>query len=177
MKFIAIFSISLLLQLSVMAQKTPVKYNGIVQAGLLHGAMEPSWQLQMINGIKFKTFAFGIGVGLDHYYFKTVPVFVDVRKNIFDKTNTPFVYADLGTNFPTEKNSSDMWRDRDFEKGSYYDLGFGHLWGMNKGGAFMVSIGYTQKRITENSLYSWAPRYESIDYTLRRLSIKAGLSF
>jgi hypothetical protein len=177
MKFILIFLISLFLHLSVIAQKSGLKYNGIIQAGLLHGAMEPSWQLQLINGVKFKTFSFGIGLGLDQYHIKTIPVFLDARKSIFDKVNTPFVYADFGTNFPSEKKSSDMWGTREFEKGRYYDLGIGHLWGMNKGGSFLVSIGYTQKRITENHLYSWAPRWESIDYTLRRLSLKAGLRF
>ena len=179
MKLRILLFISLLFHITAYAQTSGIKYTGIFQAGLLHGASEPSWQVQVVNGVSYKTFSLGIGVGFDHYSFKTLPLFADLRKNIFDRANTPFVYADYGTSLALEDDISSPWVHYEYERGEYYDLGTGYSWSMKKRGSFIVSLGYTQKTVVEKRQYHWSPlpNGERIDYTLRRLVVKAGLRF
>ena len=69
------------------AVKTSTKcacgFQSLLQGGLLDGAAGPSWQLQTINGIYYKTWFAGIGVGLDYYTMRTIPLFLDLRKEYF----------------------------------------------------------------------------------------------
>jgi len=118
-------AVTLSLQLMIIAQsKFKFENNNLV--GLLSGNSKNALQLQTINGIRYKTFFVGAGIGIDNYYFKTVPLFADVRKNIFEKKETPFVYVDAGTNFPWKKDESTAWQQTTYHPGSYYDIGVGY---------------------------------------------------
>src|ERR1044072_8005650 len=86
-------------QHSIQTIKTPVGFQSILQAGLLTGKSTSEFELQSINGIRWKTFSGSIGVGIDNYVYRTVPVFLDLRKDILKKHNTPFVFADAGPQF------------------------------------------------------------------------------
>ena len=61
-------------------QSKKIKFHSINNIGLLKGQVDDVLQLQTINGIKYKSFFGGVGIGLDNYYFKTIPLFVDLRK-------------------------------------------------------------------------------------------------
>src|SRR5215217_526732 len=80
-----------------------IKFGSINSVGWLKGDSRNMVQAQSINGIRYKSFFCGIGVGLDNYYYKTIPVFADIRKNILSRKSTPFVYADLGISFPKDR--------------------------------------------------------------------------
>src|SRR5688572_9219460 len=83
-------------------QEQPVKkgcgcsFSSINQIGGLYGSKGTYFQLQTINGIRYKTWFAGIGAGIDLYTRGGFPVFLDVRKDIFEKRSTPFLYADAG---------------------------------------------------------------------------------
>ena len=91
MKSKVIFIVAMLSSLTMIAQ-TKIKFTTINQVGFLSGASGNALQLQSINGVKYKTYSLALGAGIDNYYLKSIPVFVDLRKNIFDRKQTPFLY-------------------------------------------------------------------------------------
>ena len=174
-------TIALLLQLNAVAQ-SKIKFKSINQFGILVGASQNAIQLHTINGVSYKTFSAGIGVGFDNYYFKTIPVFIDLRKNLSVKGHTPFVYADIGYNYPKDKKDVTQWETTKYSGGVYYDLGIGYQIPLDGQLALNMSLGYSHKNIEETREYSvWGmpndKRTEYYDYTFRRATIKLALGF
>src|SRR5688500_14661728 len=86
------------------ATKEKIQFQAIIQGGMLAGSSGYAGQLQTIQGVRYKTWSAGIGAGIDYYYERSVPLFLQLRKNIFMKPHTPFVYADLGGHSPWLKD-------------------------------------------------------------------------
>jgi hypothetical protein len=164
-------------------------FSSINQAGLATGEKGSYFLAQTINGIRYKTWFVGAGLGLDTYRSLTAPVFLDVRKNLFNKTATPFVYADGGMQFAVKKNErKNDFSNTDYSTGLYYDLGIGYQVGLKNKHAFLMSAGYsvknTEERLTTNygeficithPCYSgYASTYK---YRLNRISLKLGYRF
>lgn len=181
-----------LLQASVVvAQQKNVKqkdlrFHSITQAGLLAGSSEGQLLLQTTNGVKYKTWFAGAGVGLDYYQVRSIPVFIDLRRNIIDRPQSPFVYADAGMNFPWIIQNEENWNIK-YKTGSYFDFGIGYNFPLKKSLALVVSGGYSQKTLSAKEYTmnwflssSWPPPGSYItnyDYTFRRFNLKVGLSF
>src|SRR5262245_10910836 len=75
--------------------------------GLLEGEQGSKFQLQTINGIKYKTWFAGLGTGIDWYYRRSVPAFMSLNKDFLIRGKRNFFIAtDVGANFPwlVEKN-------------------------------------------------------------------------
>ncbi len=180
-------AVFLFFQFVCVAQKTiRPAFTSINQVGIAWGATDDGLQLQTINGLSHKTYSVGIGIGLDYYWERTLPVFIDLRKNIFSKKQTPFVYADMGLNMPWVKTDKEnTWSKSDYEHGSYFDIGIGYKVPIIKKLFANLSFGYSQKKLEEkriNEVIIFDFQYggnnsEDYDYTLRRFSLKAGLSF
>jgi len=156
------------------------RFKSINQVGLLVGASKPAFQMQSVNGVSYRGYSVGLGVGMDNYYFKTIPLFVQVRKNILTRTATPFVYVDLGANLPQDKEVETSGQTSKFSSGLYYDIGIGYAAQVWKAVGLNVSIGYSRKETSENRVYGFLGadgRMESYDYAFRRLSLKLGFSF
>jgi hypothetical protein len=170
----------ILLPATVFSQSATFRYSNISQAGIIHGGSQESWQIQTINGVGWKDYSLGIGVGYDPYHFKSVALFADLRKKIFDVDRSPFVYLDLGTNLPAKKKQVEPWQTIRYSGGAYADAGLGYSWKMQKGGNFIVSLGYSEKKITERYHSAWNPddqdEFKTV-YHFRRLALKIGLSF
>jgi hypothetical protein len=169
------------LQLVIHAQ-SKLSFENHNQLGLLSGASATSWQLQTVNGVNYNTFFLGAGIGIDKYYFKTVPLFAEGRKYIFNKKETPFLYVDAGTNFPSEKEESLTWKITTYQPGFYYDAGIGYQWMIVKRFHVDASFGYSQKKYSSKVHYpvpagteTLAP--ESFQYRLQRFTMKLGLGF
>jgi hypothetical protein len=173
---------------SIHAQKQQIKFSGINQFGILTGKSDQTYQLQTINGVRYKTWFAGVGAGLEEYYRKTIPVFIDLRRYLFSGKATPFAYADLGFSFPYEKNEEAEWQRSEYKKGLYYDLGVGYSIPLKGSLAFNFSAGYCHKELHESRYYRsfWDfPPYDQsawnkdadYDFTFRRISIKAALQF
>jgi hypothetical protein len=109
--------------------KKGLQFQSINQGGILIGSAEGALQLQTVNGVRSNTWFTGLGVGLDYYHVRSIPVFLDVRKDIWNKQKTPFVYADGGYNFPflSKRNNQEALWMGDYDKGGglYYEAGFG----------------------------------------------------
>ena len=174
------------------AQISKFKFHSINNIGLLEGGSDESLQLQTINGVSYKSFFGGVGVGLDNYYRKSIPLFVDVRKNFSGKRNTAFVYLDLGAVYPWDKTAGDQWSSSQYKTGFLYDGGIGYS--LPIGGRFSMNLsaGYSQRTLKEvNETGRWyfftdnmpfAPSSPAKDtvynkYNFNRFSFKIGFSF
>lgn len=167
------------------AQKSEIKFSSLNQVGLLSGGRGEAWMLQTINGIKKDRWFAGAGAGLDFYNERTIPLFFDLRRELNNRKNTPFVYADAGANFSWL--SSIQREQKQFptsSPGLFYDFGAGwKLSGKNNRG-FIVSAGYSFKQVKEKVKSFWwitTPEtpFEPVseqryNYLYRRIVIKAG---
>src|SRR5215218_1252065 len=148
----------------------------IVNAGLVAGASDRDLQVQTIAGLQHKSWFYGIGIAIDYYYLRGVPVFASVRK-LFQKSMPLFLYADAGWSFPwiKKEESSFTGYTNEYKKGIYYDAGFGWHFKISKRNAFLLSAGYSRKTIIENAIPNWYPHnVTKVTYDLRRISLKAG---
>ncbi len=165
---------------AVAQEKEKIKFSSINQFGILKGSSDQTYQLQTINGVKYKTWFGGIGVGLEEYFLKTIPVFIDVRKNLFEHKPSPFLYADLGLSFPSEKEDKGLWQTSVYNKDVFYDVGLGYHIPIKGRLAFNFSAGISYKKLHEERthLESFGGNSkESFEYSFRRVSIKAALQF
>lgn len=170
---------------SITAQtgKQGVKFSSINEAGLIVGDKGEALALQTINGIrKDKSFA-GVGVGFDFYGQRTIPLFIDYRRDFFANRNTPFIYASGGLDFAwittTHKTQLDIVES---SPGYYYDAGAGWKMTGKHGRGFLLSLGYTLKQVKYKTPYYtiFAPpqpgeeMYNRYNYLFRRLVVKIG---
>jgi hypothetical protein len=173
------------------------KFSTTVNAGLLEGSSEKSFgQLQLINGLQRNTWFAGIGIGIDYYGKKrSIPLFVDIKKDFRTGKNTPFVYVDGGYNTSwlrdEEKIFSGLAVDDYKQKGGlFYEAGIGYKFKGKNRGAWGFSAGYSFKQSKESyTQFFWnefptfpAPsqpqqRPEMYDYKFRRISLKISCWF
>lgn len=174
------------------AQSTPVtkkiKFKTILHAGLLNGSKGSSLMLQGITGFsKNNTFA-GLGVGLDYYRFRSIPLFIDLRHE-FGKGNRHFLlYGDLGyhVDWLTEKNENEPFFNSlsNYNGGIYYDAGIGYQVRFKSANAFLLSAGYSYKKMENKLIRNICPigracfeEKQTYAYAMPRLVIKMGWLF
>ena len=166
----------------------PWQFHSINNIGLLEGQTGSSFQMQTINGVQYRSWFGGVGLGLDFYRFRTIPLFIDLRKEFGKSGNKAFVYADAGTNFAwiSDNEKSAYLQNDKFSRGFYTDLGLGYKVAAGKNCHLVISLGYSFKKLTEsydtqvyfyNPIDDNTPYQEKINYSLNRLSIKIGCFF
>lgn len=176
-------------------QKTLSKswsFQSMVNVGLLEGQTGSAFQLQTINGARYKSWFAGIGLGLDYYRVRTIPVFIDIRKEFGKDRDKFFIYVDGGINFSwaTDGEKSGYLPNEQFHNGFYTDMGLGYKTPVGKKSALLISLGYTYKKTSESYIlpYYYNQNYypnistqndsgEQISYSLNRLSMKIGWAF
>ena len=189
MKAVLFLITALCLSVTVSGQQKAItsnwQFHSINNIGLLEGQTGSAFQIQSINGMQYKSWYGGIGLGLDFYRYRTIPLFIDIRKEFGSSVNKFFAYADGGVNFcwltDNEKNTYLM--DDHFDTGFYTDLGLGYKIGIGKSNHLLLGIGYSLKKLKETyNTYYYFPPYnktdkEEINYSLNRLTIKIGWEF
>ena len=159
--------------------KTKFKFTGINEIGILTGQSSTEIQMHTINGIIYKSLIAGIGLGVDDYYERTFPVFIDLRKRFSKKESAPFVYADAGYSF-ISKHSMTEW-EMDRKGGGYYAAGLGYEVSTRTKVKVVFDVGYSFKhfsRIVDNEPWRSSLHYfDTYHYSLNRISIKGGLRF
>jgi hypothetical protein len=164
--------------------KARVQYSGSAAWGILRGSRGISFEVQTVQGIRYKGYYLGAGVGIDRYYMKSVPLFAALRKDILNHKKTPFIYFNIGTNYPwqNEKRNEwwlDSWYKSETLNGLYVDGGIGYTLPLKGRMNFLVSLGYSQKNRVEESNWGsimYDPTFEHYSYQFRRYSLKLGLS-
>ncbi|MDB5207420.1 MAG: hypothetical protein JWR72_2495 [Flavisolibacter sp.] len=170
----------------LLAQNDKIKFQSSVAAGLLIGEGDPAFQIQAINGIRFRTWSAGIGAGINHYHTRTVPLFADVCKALSKGPKPAFIYASGGYNFPWLREADKTgFGNNDTKGGLYFDGGVGFLLPVLKTQQLFFSAGWSMKKFTKviNTmpfLSIWPPpenAWRDYDYTVTNVSLKAGLRF
>jgi hypothetical protein len=178
------------------AQQTNIaetwQFHSINNVGILEGQIGSAFQLQTINGVQYKSWFCGAGLGLDYYKFRTIPLFFDLRKEFGKSVNKLFLYSDLGVHFSwvTDKEKTNYVVDDKFGNGIFAEAGLGYKAVIGKNHGLLISAGYSYKKLREayNSLQYYPGLYminseqninnqSQINYALSRLSIKMGWQF
>lgn len=162
--------------------KTPVQFQSILQTGVLSGETESAFVVQTINGIRWKPLSAGIGVGIDNYVFRTIPVFADIRADILKRKNTPFVFADAGPQFCWLQNNQEAssFFNPEYKAGFYFNAGAGYKMNLFKKNALIFSAAFSLKKVneTQNPYCDFAACPEQKptlnQYTFKRLSLMLG---
>jgi hypothetical protein len=168
----------------------PWGFQSVLNVGLLEGQTGSAFQLQTINGAQYKSWFAGVGLGLDYYRFRTIPLFLDIRKEFGSGSSRVFLYADAGISFSWVTDQQKLgYTDDHFSNGFYSDMGLGYKAIVGKRNAVLISVGYSHKKSTESyaTYYFYPQGYppgpmgsvpkEQINYSLNRLSIKMGWMF
>jgi hypothetical protein len=156
--------------------------------GVLTGESGVSVGIQSVNGVQWKSFFIGGGLGLDFYGIGTTPVFLDMRKTFGKSKRQFFVYGDLGAQFawPGRFEAYDGSNEKpDLRGGLYTDIGLGYLAGIGKNDALVLSVGYTYKTLTEKIMayplclpgVPCEPTQAEDIYRFNRISLKIGWRF
>jgi hypothetical protein len=156
-------------------------------AGLLEGENGTSFQLQTINGIRYKTWFAGIGTGLDYYYVRSIPLFISVNKFLESPKVPVYINGDIGLSFPWEKDYQHYFDQSPGGSSSslFWGAGLGYKFAVkNKDQGVLINFGYSYKHIVQESEYAYPcftppcpTEKERFDYHLKRLSIKVGWMF
>jgi hypothetical protein len=110
-----------------------------------------------------------------------VPLFLDLRGKIFNRPSAPFLFADGGYSYLWQKAKE--VNQSNSSGGLFYELGIGYEVHIYKKLKLLFSTGYSYKSLSKTiNMMPWIlpPPKDAIykyDYSLRRISLKAGLSF
>jgi hypothetical protein len=176
---------------SVSAQSTrknTYRYHSINSVGLVNGDNGVTGGVQTVNGFAKGPLFAGIGIGLDYYQYRSIPVFADVRYEMGKKRNKFFAYGNAGINcswvqqeFLEEPVIWNGNRSNNFKNGFYSDAGIGLVAGFKNGNAFILSLGYSRKTMEEKITYDdWRtgdPQTDINTYRFNRVIVKAGFRF
>ena len=188
-----IFAIVILVSSSfaALAQQSPksnkkncgCSFSSINQLGLLAGEKNEAFQIQTINGLQYRTWMVGAGVGIDGYRFRSIPLFLHLRKEFNLKSNAIFIYNDIGMNYPwlRAEQKSLSGPGVDYDHGIYYDGGVGYKILMKKH-AVVFSGGFSLKEFSESRPNTicpfFGPCFQQTDeyfYSLKRITLKLGI--
>ena len=166
------------------------KFHSINNISLVNGDNEVSAGLQSINGFQKDNIFAGVGIGLDYYLYRTVPLFADFRYEFGKTKNKFFAYADGGVNFDwVEEDYNDgpifIWdgsrNTSAFHNGAYTDIGLGYMVGTKKGGGLVLSLGHSYKSLKKTVSYmDWRTQETISDvyhYDFNRIVLKVGWKF
>jgi hypothetical protein len=169
------------------AQQTkqkPLQFQVMVQAGLLEGEKGSAFQVHVINGVRLNQWSIGVGTGLDYYGFRSVPLYLDIRRMLVAKPTSPFLYLNAGTHF-TWLNAEQQpeWETVRNRPGLLLETGLGYQVPI-KQHALYFSAGYSLKSMTQEITSEICPflppcveTTSRFDYTFRRISVRAGFRF
>lgn len=186
--FIILVFISVSGLLFSQTKKATHQFHSINSVALVNGNNSVSAGLQSVNGFKKGSWFAGVGVGIDYYLYRTVPLFADLRYEFGKKKNKFFAYADAGINFSWIQDhfidNPSIWNgntSNSFNNGLYNDIGLGYNVKMKKEGALVLSLGYSHKNLKETQSYiDWRTSEllkRENSYNLRRIMLKVGWQF
>ena len=183
-KFLIIISTILFAYTCVHSQSVKPRFKSINATGIALGESHPKILFQTVNGLKYKDWFAGVGIGLDEYEIKSLPLFADLRMD-FGKEKKGFIYGDIGYNFFLEDKSREhvfSGSESSYKGGVYTDIGIGVRANLFKKVKMVFSLGHSYKTIKETRVVEmWClfpPCPASVDrytYNYGRLNLKVGI--
>ena len=123
-------------------------YNSL---GFLAGKSPVAFTAQTVNGIRFHGWFAGAGFGTDNYFISSLPLFLDVKKEIAFKKIRLFLFGDAGTHFITRDKTTTTAFSSTTTKGNlYFEGGAGFKIKTVKKSHVYFSIGNTLKKIEQS---------------------------
>ena len=188
---LALLLISTSLLSSAQKKTCNLKFHSINGISLLNGENEVSAGLQSVNGFQKGNLFAGVGVGLDYYIHRSVPLFADLRYEFGKKKDKFFAYVDGGVNFawveddvfngPIIFDGPIMTNSSKFHNGYYTDAGLGYIINVKKAGALVLALGHSRKTLREDITYTdWRSQQPTTDiyrYKFNRIVVKIGWRF
>jgi len=160
-------------------------FYGIMEAGVQFSRDE-GLVLRAIAGYRFAwQWQAGIGIGLDDYELRSVPIFADIRYDFSRKTNSLFSYAGAGISMPWPSGEQ-LIGNEDPEKkipGLYVHAGLGYKIRSGYNHSLHLSAGYSYaSMITKYPIRDWSTSeplgtYTTYNYSYNRVTITLGYSF
>lgn len=171
---------------SAVAQEVKPRFSSMNSIGFAAGQSPPDIILETVNGIKFSDWFTGVGIGVDYYRYKTLPLFMDGRWFFGDDKNG-FIYGDMGYNFPMKNKPGkeiNYYNSYHFNGGVYTGIGIGYQAPLYKKSSVLFSLGYSYKKMETKIGVNVCPftgpcyvDYSKYDYSFGRVMVKAGLVF
>ena len=148
--------ISLLFLLSAKSQQltkasAPIRFQSKIQSGILIGQKDsdPAFVINAVNGVQYATWFAGIGVGIDYYEKRTIPLFINIEKNLSAKANAFFLYGTLGYDFAWLKDDEKILYIENASGGLFYEVGAGYKFTIFTKTHIGFSAGYCYKQLKE----------------------------
>lgn len=174
------------ISISASAQKNKIRFHSINTVGLISGESSSDIGFQTINGIHFSNCFTGIGIGIDKYKYKTLPLFADGMKFLGIEKKA-FLYGDIGYNFPVNDKPGkeySYYNNYHFTGGIYTGVGIGYQSPVSKKTAVIFSFGYSYKQLnSKTSVTTISPfmgpddNYSNYKFTYSTVILKAGFVF
>ncbi|GAB2822332.1 hypothetical protein [Ferruginibacter profundus] len=181
MKYLVVIITLLVVNVRVQAQnKNAIVFNSYNAIGFVAGKSPVALAAQTENGIKIKNWFIGAGIGIDNYYKKTMPLSGAIKKEFMLKTNSLFLYANVGGNIiPGDKEIKRAFTIISTTGGLYLDAGVGYKIKITTGSSIYFTLGNSYKNLkeTETSADSGFPYYYTTKHNLSRIAVKAGFQF
>ncbi len=172
-------------------------FHSINSIGLLKGASGHAFQLETINGMQYGKWFGGLGVGIDEYRLRTIPLFIDLRKEMGKGINRWFLFADAGLSVYWQKDNDvkTFPKDSQVRNGFCVAAGAGYSIKLNPQLHLLLSGGYSYKAMNEEGRNLdprmfiplpggiWIDRVPlygpltSTRHSFRRWTLKVGISF
>jgi len=137
--------------------------------------------------VHYKSWFAGVGVGLDYYRIRTIPLIIDLRKAFGNSRNKFFIYTDVGISFSwvTDKEKIPYTANDKFSNGFYNNAGVGYRIAVDRKKSLLIDIGYSFKNSTaayEPPVFNYGDRalwgsQQKVNYNLHRIMIKIGWEF
>lgn len=185
-KVTVIFLFAFLMHCSASSQVSKTSFHSINTIGVLQGQVRESLLFQSVNGMKYKKWFAGIGLGSDYYQYHTYPLFLDARKH-FGKYCKFLLYADGGYNFSAKNvpgKEVGNYSSYHFIGGMYSDAGMGYRSKINHKYALLITFGFSYKAMQDNVTLAYPCTdgpckvdYHKYKYGDGRLVVKAGVDF
>ncbi len=163
-------------------QKHAVVFNAYNSVGFVAGKLPVSFAAQTENGINYKNWFIGAGVGIDLYYKESLLLFAAIKKEfpLKNKNSIIFLYTNAGGNIVTKgKNIVGLFSTIKTQGGFYADAGIGYKIKTTKRSNVFFSVGNTVKNIkeTEESIDTGFPYSYQTKRKFSRIAFKIGYQF
>lgn len=160
------------------------KVHGTFGLTILNGQSGVDGRLGVAAGYELrKKLSVHLGAAIDHYYLRTIPVYVELQRALGEKPRHFFAYAGAGLNlaWPTsDQRNTGGWgivSPVAYQPGLYSQLGIGRTLGKVTGRGFILRLGHSAKSFTESytervwRMPEWTEAPRSNRYLLGRLDI------
>lgn len=138
---------------------------------------------QLSNGFQFPNgISLGVGSGIEELGVPIIPLYIDLKLNLFDARIAPFLFLRTGYGFALPANPEEYYNGSQAEPpigGFLFNGGLGVIMFSLPKVAITAGVGYRYQKVTvERYHYNWGGNYtREIITTFKRLELQFGFVF